>query len=313
LKPFEPEFCFPFFVGNELIGLMLLGSKASEELYTPHDLRLLTELSSSLGLVLNQIRLRQQLQVVHEQDLLGRMSRGLAHDLNNLLTPVQTLLQLCLESRLNQETIDELLPMGLRNLETVRSYVNEALFFSRSAKLHGQMGLLDEMVREAVALVQPHAESKSIRVSFSGPSEVIMEMDAVLIKRLVCNLLSNAIDASPAGSEVEARLAPLPKTEPNRDWYRLQIIDHGEGISAENLQRVFTPYFTTKNTGDGKRGFGLGLAIAHKIVHLHSGNLSISSKEKKGTTVQVDLPNRLSQGHASPPPPAGPRLNMVHA
>jgi signal transduction histidine kinase len=60
------------------------------------------------------------------------------------------------------------------------------------------------------------------------------------------------------------------------------------------LQRVFTPYFTTKNTGDGKRGFGLGLAIARKIVHLHGGNLSITSKIKRGTTVQVDLPSKLS-------------------
>ncbi|HTA29475.1 MAG TPA: ATP-binding protein, partial [Candidatus Cybelea sp.] len=313
LKPFEAEFCFPFFVGNDLIGLMLLGQKASAELFTPHDLRLLTELSSSLGLVLNQIRLRQQLQVVHEQDLLGRMSRGLAHDLNNLLTPVQTLLQLCRESRLNQETIDELLPMGLRNLETVRSYVNEALFFSRSATLHGQQGLLDEMVGEAVSLVQSYAESKNIRVSVAGPADITLEMDSVLIKRLICNLLSNAIDASPAGTEVEVRLAPLPKTEPTRDWYRLRIIDHGEGISPENLQRVFTPYFTTKNTGDGKRGFGLGLAIARKIVHLHGGNLSITSKEKSGTTVQVDLPNRLRSGPTSPPPSGGSRLNMVAA
>ncbi len=78
-----------------------------------------------------------------------------------------------------------------------------------------------------------------------------------------------------------------------------RIIDHGEGISPENLQRVFTPYFTTKNTGDGKRGFGLGLAIARKIVHLHGGNLSITSKEKSGTTVQVDLPNRLRPGPTS--------------
>ena len=105
----------------------------------------------------------------------------------------------------------------------------------------------------------------------------------------------------------------MPKTEPNRDWHRLQIIDHGEGISAENLQRVFTPYFTTKNTGDGKRGFGLGLAIARKIVHLHGGNLSISSKEKKGTTVQVDLPSKLNQGQGVSPPPAGTRPNMVPA
>jgi signal transduction histidine kinase len=301
LRPFEPEFCFPFFVANDLIGTMLLGPKVNGDLFTPHDLRLLGELASNLGLLLNQIRLRQQLQVVHEQDLLGRMSRGLAHDLNNLLTPVQTLMQLLRESRINQETIDELLPMGLRNLETVRSYVNEALFFSRSSRLHGKPGVLDETVREAMTLVAAVAESKNIRIVFAAETEGGIEMDAVLIKRLLCNLLSNAVDASPSGSEIEVRLATLPKTDLSRDWFRLKVIDHGEGISSENLRRVFTPYFTTKNTGDGKRGFGLGLAIARHIVHLHEGNLSIASKDKKGTTVQVDLPSKLNHGEHTGP------------
>jgi signal transduction histidine kinase len=290
---FEPEFCFPFFSGNELVGFMLLGAKTSGDLFTPHDLRLLTELSSSLGLLLNQIRLRHQLQVVYEQDLLGRMSRGLAHDLNNLLTPVQTLLQLMRESALNQATIDELLPVGLRNLETVRTYVNEALFFSRASQLQGRPGLLNATVRDAIALVQPAAEAKGIEIHFEHSADVVVEMDAVLIKRLICNLLSNAVDASHPGGRIEIQLAPLPKTELSRDWHRLKIIDHGEGIRAENLPRVFTPYFTTKNTGDGKRGFGLGLAIARKIVHLHGGTLSIASQVKKGATVQVDLPSKL--------------------
>ena len=110
---------------------------------------------------------------------------------------------------------------------------------------------------------------------------------------MICNLLSNAVDASHPGGRIEIQLAPLPKTELSRDWHRLKIVDHGEGISAENLQRVFTPYFTTKNTGDGRRGFGLGLAIARKIVHLHGGTLSIASQVKKGATVQVDLPSKL--------------------
>ncbi len=141
-----------------------------------------------------------------------------------------------------------------------------------------------------------------------------MEMDAVLIKRLICNLLSNAIDASPSGVGSRGRnWPPCPGPNASRDWHRLRIIDHGEGISAENLQRVFTPYFTTKNTGDGKRGFGLGLAIARKIVHLHGGNLSITSKENKGTTVQVDLPDRLSQGHVAAPSPSNPRRKMIPA
>jgi signal transduction histidine kinase len=179
--------------------------------------------------------------------------------------------------------------------------------------LHGQPGLLDEMIRDAISLVQPHAESKNIRLTFSGPSNVLMEMDPVLIKRLICNLLSNAIDASPPASEVQTHLAPLPAGDATRGWHRLRVIDYGEGISAENLQRVFTPYFTTKDTGEGKRGFGLGLAIARKIVNLHGGNLSITSQENKGTVVQVDLPARLSQGHAPAPAPSNPRLTMIPA
>jgi len=313
LKAFEPEFCFPFFSGEDLVGLMLLGPKSNGDLFTPHDLHLLTDLSSNLGLLLNQIRLQNQLQVVYEQDLMGRMSRGLAHDLNNLLTPVQTLLQLLRESKMNQETIDELLPMGLRNLETVRSYVSEALFFSRSSKIQGKPGLLDETAKEAMALVKANADTKAITISFQGVQNVTVEMDAVLIKRLLCNLLSNAVDASQPGSKIEISLAALPKTELSRDWYRLKVVDHGEGISPENLRRVFTPYFTTKNTGDGKRGFGLGLAIARNIVHLHGGNLSISSKEKRGTTVQMDLPSKLNQVQNKPQAPQSLRMGMVAA
>jgi signal transduction histidine kinase len=187
------------------------------------------------------------------------------------------------------------------------------LFFSRSNQLQGKPGLLDQTVREAMSLVQSNAETKGIGISFQGESEVMIEMDSVLVKRLISNLLSNAVDASPVGSKIEIQLAPLPKTELNRDWYRLKIMDHGEGISQENLKRVFTPYFTTKNTGDGKRGFGLGLAIARKIVHLHGGNLSIASKEKKGTTVQVDLPTKLIQNQKPNQAAFGPRNGMVAA
>jgi signal transduction histidine kinase len=71
---------------------------------------------------------------------------------------------------------------------------------------------------------------------------------------------------------------------------RLQVIDQGSGISQENLSRVFAPYFTTKNIGDQMRGFGLGLTICQKIVHLHHGTITLHSTEGKGTTVQIDLP-----------------------
>jgi signal transduction histidine kinase len=122
-------------------------------------------------------------------------------------------------------------------------------------------------------------------------AEVALEMDSVLIQRLICNLLANAVDASPVGSEIHVRFLPLSKNKADRDWYRLEVIDHGEGISRENLKKVFIPYFTTKDRGNERRGFGLGLAICRKIVHLHDGNLNIESQESRGTVVQVDLPS----------------------
>lgn len=79
-------------------------------------------------------------------------------------------------------------------------------------------------------------------------------------------------------------------------------MDAGEGISRKNLQMITSGYFTTKATGDEKRGFGLGLAICRKIVHLHGGNLDIASREGKGTTVRIDLPLRQKPQAAEPEP-----------
>jgi signal transduction histidine kinase len=82
------------------------------------------------------------------------------------------------------------------------------------------------------------------------------------------------------------------RIDKDREWLRIRIQDRGEGIPRENLNRIFTPYYTTKNQGDRERGFGLGLAICRKIAALHGGNLSIESQLKRGTTVQLDIPSR---------------------
>lgn len=293
LEPFEPQFCFPFFSSEDLVGLMLLGPKANDEVFTPYDLELLSELSNDLGLLLNQIRLRDQVQKAQEQELLGRMSRGLAHDLNNLLTPVHTFLQLFQEQEQTGGAYSELAPVAFRNLGTVRTYINEALFFSRTNKLNAKMSGLHEVMKQAAALVQTRADAKKISIQVTNEFQATIEMDPTLITRLLSNLLSNAVDASAEESKIEVQLLRLPKTETTRDWYRVEVIDHGEGISAENLTRIFAPYFTTKNTGDGTRGFGLGLAICRKIANLHGGDLSVVSKLKKGTTMRLDLPSKL--------------------
>jgi signal transduction histidine kinase len=215
----------------------------------------------------------------------------MAHDLNNLLTPVSTLLQLLKDGSADPGKIDELLPVALRNIGTMQSYIREALFFSQNHTPRLEPARLDAPIRKAIETTEPKLKRQQIEVIFDPPFEVVAEIDSVLIQRLVANLLSNAIDASPPSSRITIGLQRLARTEASRDWVRIKIADEGEGINPEHLKRIFTPYFTTKDRGDETRGFGLGLSICRQIVHLHGGNLNIASQEKKGTTVLVDLPS----------------------
>ncbi len=180
------------------------------------------------------------------------------------------------------------------------AYIRESLFFSDAQSLQLTRGSLPQTVRQAAELLQLRAQHKGVTINCDGLPEAIIEMDAVLIQRLVSNLLTNAIDDSPAGSRTDIKLSELEPAQSNHHWYRLLVIDHGEGISRENMKRVFIPYFTTKDRGDQQRGFRLGLAICRKIVHLHGGNLGITSELLVGTTIQVDLPNRQVQPAARP-------------
>lgn len=302
LKRFEPEFCFPFFSGDEPFGLLLIGEKTSGTPYTPNDLTLLTRLVKNLSLILNQIRLKKQVLLAEELELLGRMSRGMAHDLNNLLTPVSTFLQMTKESANGSAPgeNDELIPICLRNVGTIQAYVKDALFFSQNHTVQIGPAQLDHLIHKVIELAEPKLKRRQVRAELPEYPPIVVEMDSVLMQRCLGNILSNAIDASPAGATVRIELQRLATTEAGREWVRIRIVDYGEGISRENLQRLTSAYFTTKDSGDENRGFGLGLAICRKIVHQHGGNLNIASEEKKGTAVTVDLPVHHVQ--ATPPP-----------
>jgi signal transduction histidine kinase len=285
------EFCFPFMVSTEPFGILFLKERAEGKRYTATDISLLAMLARNLSLALNQIRLKNQILQAQESELLGRMSRGMAHDMNNLVTPVQTLMQLIAEGIPVESLRDELLPLATRSIETLREYIREALFFSENARADFKLGRLDMVLAEAVEIIGPRCEQKGLKVVFDSKTEALVEMDKSLIKRTVMNVLGNAIDASVSGKEIRVELTTLEKVEPEREWYRVRIIDQGEGIPADNLQRIFTPYFTTKNRGDSQRGFGLGLSICRKVVQIHGGSLKLTSQPGKGTIVFIDLPD----------------------
>lgn len=291
LVPLKAEFCFPLRSADDLFGFLVIGDKATGEPYTAHDLQLLKELSEVLSQVINRIQLRNQVLLAEELELMGRMSRGMAHDLNNLLTPVSTFLQLCDEGEVaDRQQCGGLLTTALRNVVAMQGYIKEALFFSQNHAPDLKRFRVDDMLRKSVLFSESRAQRKNQRILVEADPNLEIEADEVLLQRLVANVISNASDASPEGGSIRLTAERRGPFSPGAGWIRLEVSDDGCGISPENLKRVRRPYFTTKDHGDTDRGFGLGLAICRKIVHLHHGNLSITSEERKGTVVRIDLP-----------------------
>jgi len=174
----------------------------------------------------------------------------------------------------------------------MREYIREALFFSENLHPDFHHERLDVLVQEVVETARENKrKGKEIEYSIRLSGEIVLEMDRVLIGRLLSNVLANAVDASKPQDRIEIEVIRLLKTDAERDWFRIRVSDHGTGIAPENLKRVFQPYFTTKRTGDEDRGFGLGLAICRKIASLHGGSLLVSSEIGKGTIVNLDLPS----------------------
>jgi signal transduction histidine kinase len=170
-------------------------------------------------------------------------------------------------------------------MRIMTDYLREALFFSDRLEPRFELVDLKKICATAHDVTAARAQRRNVAVVITLESLEAMIADDVLLQRMLANLLSNAIDASAAGQTVL-----LTAGSRRIGWVRLQVSDRGCGIAAENITRVFDPYFTTKEFGDELRGFGLGLTICQKIVLLHGGTISVRSEPACGTTFTVDLP-----------------------
>jgi two-component system sensor histidine kinase HydH len=138
----------------------------------------------------------------------------------------------------------------------------------------------NEIVENAVRLFRPQIEAHGIRISTDfDQSRAHIRADAEQIGRVVQNLLLNAIDAMPAGGEIAVR------TRRDGSRFVIEVSDTGEGLTAEECQRLFTPYYTTK-----QHGTGLGLAIVQAVVADHRGKVWVDSAPGRGATFHVSLP-----------------------
>ncbi|HZU45262.1 MAG TPA: ATP-binding protein [Terriglobales bacterium] len=216
------------------------------------------------------------------------LARRLAHELKNPLFPLQITIENLLRAREQSpaqfdEVFRESTATLLAELTNLKNIIARFSDFAKMPAPQLQAVNLNQIAANVVNLFsaqfnlpgKPPIES---RLEFDDQLEPI-QADPDLLHRAVQNLVLNAMDAMPSGGTLRVRTA---KTN---SGVRLEVSDTGKGLTREECQRLFTPYYTTK-----QHGTGLGLAIVQSVVSDHGGHVSVSSEPERGTTFQIDLP-----------------------
>jgi signal transduction histidine kinase len=220
----------------------------------------------------------------------GQLAAGVAHEINTPLASIalraEALLRHVEDPGLAAQPAFEKFPRYLRAIDEeifrCKKIIGALLDFSRTRPPEVRSTDLNALCENAADLLGHQMRLKQVRLDLRlQPGLTRLQADEGQLRQVLVGLLMNALDASTASGTVRV------ETAREGDEVRLLIADEGTGISPENLDKVFTPFFTTKPPG---RGTGLGLAVCHGVVTAHGGRIELQSEVGRGTQVSVLLP-----------------------
>ncbi len=220
------------------------------------------------------------------------LARRLAHELKNPLFPLQITVENMRRARDQfPEQFDEVFREGsatlLAELAQLKTIINRFSDFSKMPPPDRRSINLNEIVRGVMKLFDAQLMSQRVTARLELEDRLpIIEADPAQLQRALQNLVLNALDAMPAGGVLTVR------TSHTGGSVRLEVSDSGSGLTREECERLFTPYYTTK-----QHGTGLGLAIVQSVVSDHGGRISVDSEPGRGSTFRIELENGKSPHH----------------
>ncbi|HSZ56498.1 MAG TPA: ATP-binding protein [Tepidisphaeraceae bacterium] len=261
---------------EELGRIILAYSEVTERLEKSHDQ--LTQTVESLSKELGEKN--RQLERKNRLAALGEMAAGLAHEIRNPLGGIQlyaSILARDLSDRPDSLQVVQKISGGVKRLE---SLVGQVLQFTREIVANPRPMDLAAVVAQAVEFAGKTLEERNVVCRARGPASLSVAGDSLLLGQAVLNLVLNAAEAAEGGEVFVEYGKPTAGSEATQ--FRIEVRDTGPGIDPEILDRIFNPFFTTKESGTG-----LGLAIVHRIVEAHEGTIVASNQEGGGARFEV--------------------------
>lgn len=224
-----------------------------------------------------------QAQLLHAQKMeaIGRLSAGLAHDLNNTLTPALFAVEEMTLAKLSEADLRESVATVRQSLERCAELTRAMLAFGRRQMLSRRRIRLDDAVGEALRLVRASFQ-EHVRLSWTpGAANAHVNIDVTQLHQVLINLALNAREAMPQGGVFTVATRAV-----GADQVELSCRDTGEGMEPEVMARIFEPFFSARRSG---RGSGLGLSVVEGIVQQHGGTIAVESTVGQGSTFRITL------------------------
>jgi two-component system, NtrC family, sensor kinase len=230
---------------------------------------------------------RRQDQLVQGKKMssLGVLTAGIAHQLNNPLNNISTSCQIILEEldQADLEFIRKMLTNVEQEVYRARDIVKGLLEFSRVREFSLKAIPLEDVVKRSIRLISSQVPP-GVDLVEMVPADLVLELDPQRMQEVLLNLLMNAIQAI---KETPGEIRVAAAADPGKQEATITIEDTGVGIPKNELDRVFDPFYTTKEVGVGT---GLGLSIVYGIIEKHHGHIAVESKEGEGTRFTIRMP-----------------------
>ena len=244
-------------------------------------------------------KLRAQLRQAQKMEAIGTLAGGIAHDFNNILQSIFGYTEIAGLQLSQGKTPTEALDNILTASQRAKGLINQILSFSRQTEQEKQPVQINLIVKEVLKLIRASLPSTIEICGHNLNHGAVVEADPIQIHQILMNMCTNAHHAMrEKGGKLEISLvtceidndkaAQLGGIKPGA-YLELRIQDTGHGIPREYIDRIFDPYFTSKEKGEGT---GLGLAVVHGIVSSHGGAIAVESKIDEGTTFHIYFPER---------------------
>jgi PAS domain S-box-containing protein len=261
----------------------------------PHLLLIMRDITERKLAEAERARLEAQLRQAQKMEAIGQLTGGVAHDFNNFLTTVMGYVAMAQEREAAQgdEKLDLYLERALRTGRQARDLIQQMLTYSRGRRGEPRALQLPPLVKESVKLMRSTLPSSiEFNTEFDAALPAVL-LDPVQLEQVLMNLCINARDAMQGAGSLHIALKKSTHRDsvcaschqPVRGTYvELAVCDTGCGISAEVVERMFEPFFSSKETGEGS---GMGLSTVHGIVHEHGGHILVETTPGRGARFRV--------------------------